>query len=123
MHADAGGTLLVPDFAGNAFFNTLGNLALYPRAGLLFVDVDSGGLLHLAVEGEIVWDGPLVEAFEGAERLLRLRVREVVRNVAALPLRWSAAQPAAQLARTGNWSEAALMLERKKGHKLSLATL
>ena len=123
VHADAGGTLLVPDFAGNSFFNTLGNLAVYPRAGLLFVDADSVDLLHLAVEGEIVWDGPLVEAFEGAERLLRLQVREVVRNVAALPLRWSAAQPAAQLARTGNWSEAARVLERKKGHKLSLATL
>lgn len=123
VHADAGGTLLVPDFMGNSFFNTLGNLAVYPRAGLLFVDFDSGDLLHLAVEGEIVWDGPLVEAFEGAERLLRLRVREVVRNVGALPLRWSEAQPAAQLARTGDWDEAAQALERKKGHKLSLATL
>jgi len=123
VHADAGGTLLVPDFMGNSFFNTLGNLAVYPRAGLLFVDFDSGDLLHLAVEGEIVWDGPLVEAFEGAERLLRLRVREVVRNVGALPLRWSEAQPAAQLARTGDWHAAAQELERKKGHKLSLATL
>ncbi|WP_323140254.1 pyridoxamine 5'-phosphate oxidase family protein [Massilia phyllosphaerae] len=123
VHADAGGTLLVPDFMGNSFFNTLGNLALYPRAGLLFVDFDSGDLLHLAVEGEIVWDGPLVAAFEGAERLLRLRVREVVRNVAALPLRWSAAQPAAQLARTGDWHAVAQELKREKGHKLSLATL
>ncbi|TQK07251.1 pyridoxamine 5'-phosphate oxidase family protein [Herbaspirillum sp. SJZ107] len=123
VHAAAGGILLVPDFAGNSFFNTLGNLAVYPRAGLLFVDVDSGDLLHLAVEGEIVWDGPLVEAFEGAERLLRLQVREVVRNVGALPLRWSEAQPAAQLARTGDWDAAAQELERKKGHKLSLATL
>jgi predicted pyridoxine 5'-phosphate oxidase superfamily flavin-nucleotide-binding protein len=123
VHADGDGTLLVPDFMGNSFFNTLGNLALYPRAGLLFVDFDSGDLLHLAVEGEIVWDGPLVEAFEGAERLLRLRVREVVRNVGALPLRWSEAQPAAQLARTGDWHAAAQKLERKKGHKLSPATL
>ena len=123
VHADGDGTLLVPDFMGNSFFNTLGNLALYPRAGLLFVDFDSGDLLHLAVEGEIVWDGPLVEAFEGAERLLRLRVREVVRNVGALPLRWSAAQPAAQLARTGDWHAAAQTLEREKGHKLSPATL
>lgn len=75
------------------------------------------------VEGEIVWDGQLVAAFKGAERLLRFRVREVMRNVEALPLRWSAAQPAAQLARTGDWHAAAQALERKKGHKLSLATL
>lgn len=108
VHVDLDGTLLAPDFMGNFFFNTLGNLVEYPRAGLLFVDYDSGDLLHLAVEAEIVWDGPLVEAFEGAERLLRFRVREVVRNVGALPFRWSDAQPAAQLARTGTWREALL---------------
>jgi len=110
VHVDDDGTLLAPDFMGNFFFNTLGNLVEYPRAGLLFVDFDSGDLLHLAVEGEIVWDGPLVAAFEGAERLLRFRIREVVRNVGALPFRWSEAQPAAQLARTGNWDEAARAL-------------
>jgi predicted pyridoxine 5'-phosphate oxidase superfamily flavin-nucleotide-binding protein len=123
VHVDADGTLLAPDFMGNFFFNTLGNLVKSPRAGLLFVDFDSGDLLHLAVEGEIIWDGPLVEAFEGAERLLRFRVREVVRNSGALPLRWSVAQPAAQLARTGDWSEAARALERKKGHKHVPVTL
>lgn len=105
VHVDADGTLLAPDFMGNFFFNTLGNLVDYPRAGLLFVDFGSGDLLHLAVEAEIVWDGPLVAAFEGAERLLRFRVREVVRNVGALPLRWSEAEPAVQLARTGTWDE------------------
>lgn len=110
VHVDDDGTLLVPDFMGNFFFNTLGNLAASPRAGLLFVDFDHGDLLHLAVEGEIVWDGPLVAAFEGAERLLRFRVRAVVRNVGALPFRWGAAQPAVQLARTGNWDEAARVL-------------
>jgi ferredoxin-NADP reductase/predicted pyridoxine 5'-phosphate oxidase superfamily flavin-nucleotide-binding protein len=100
------GTLVAPDFVGNFFFNTLGNLVAYPRAGLLFVDFDNGDLLHLAVDGEIVWDGPQVRAFAGAERLLRFRVREVVRNVGALPFRWSAPEPAAQLARTGDWTEA-----------------
>lgn len=107
VRVDPDGTLLVPDFVGNFFFNTLGNLLVYPRAGLLFVDFDSGDLLHLAVEGAIVWDGPLVDAFAGAERLLRFRVREVVRNVGALPFRWGEAQPAVQLARTGDRKEAA----------------
>jgi len=114
VHADADGTLLAPDFVGNFFFNTLGNLAVYPRAGLLFIDVENGDLLHLAVDAAIVWDGPLVDAFEGAERLLRFRVREVVRNVGALPLRWSAVQPAAQLARTGDWAGAARALAAQR---------
>jgi len=99
-------TLTAPDFVGNFFFNTIGNLVGHPRAGLLFIDFERGDMLHVAVEGEVVWDGPEVRAFAGAERLLRFHVREVVRNVGALPFRWTEPQPAAQNARTGNWTEA-----------------
>jgi ferredoxin-NADP reductase/predicted pyridoxine 5'-phosphate oxidase superfamily flavin-nucleotide-binding protein/ferredoxin len=99
-------TLTSPDFVGNFFFNTLGNLLDHPRAGLLFIDFERGDMLHLAVEAEIIWDGPQLQAFVGAERLLRFHVREVVRNIGALPFRWSAPQPASQVARTGNWGEA-----------------
>jgi ferredoxin-NADP reductase/predicted pyridoxine 5'-phosphate oxidase superfamily flavin-nucleotide-binding protein len=99
-------TLTAPEFVGNYFFNTLGNLLEHPRAGLLFIDFERGDMLHIAVEAEIIWDGPQLQAFAGAEKLLRFHVREVVRNVAALPFRWSEPKPAAQLVRTGNWSEA-----------------
>jgi predicted pyridoxine 5'-phosphate oxidase superfamily flavin-nucleotide-binding protein len=40
-------TLTVPDFKGNRYFNTLGNLVANPRAALLFVDFEQGDLLHL----------------------------------------------------------------------------
>ena len=36
-------TLVAPDFVGNAYFNTLGNLSVEPRAGLLFVDLPFSG--------------------------------------------------------------------------------
>jgi len=69
--SDDGRTLTWPDFSGNGFFNTLGNLALNPLAGLVFVDFASGGLLHLAGRAEVVWQaGP-------AERLLRFTVQAV----------------------------------------------
>lgn len=71
----AGDTITIPDFAGNRFFNTLGNLCLEPRASLLLVDRARGGLLHLQGTSELVWDGPEVRATEGAERLWRLHVR------------------------------------------------
>jgi len=103
VRVDYDHTLTSPEFIGNFFFNTLGNLAAEPRAGLLFIDFSSGDLLHVAVDAEIVWDGPEVEGFAGAERLLRFHVREVVRNAGALPFRWSDPVPAAQLARTGTW--------------------
>ncbi|NGZ85668.1 2Fe-2S iron-sulfur cluster-binding protein [Duganella aceris] len=99
-------TLTSPEFVGNFFFNTMGNLLRHPRAGLLFIDFERGDMLHVAVEGEIIWEGPQVKAFAGAERLLRFHIREVVRNVGALPFRWTAPQPAVQNARTGNWDEA-----------------
>ncbi|MFS2003520.1 pyridoxamine 5'-phosphate oxidase family protein [Duganella sp. CT11-25] len=103
-------TLTSPEFVGNFFFNTMGNLLGHPRAGLLFIDFERGDMLHLAVEGEIIWDGPQVQAFAGAERLLRFHIREVVRNVGALPFRWTDPQPAMQNARTGNWTEAGSVL-------------
>jgi predicted pyridoxine 5'-phosphate oxidase superfamily flavin-nucleotide-binding protein len=34
--------LIWPDYSGNGMFQTLGNLAIDPRAGLLFMDFESG---------------------------------------------------------------------------------
>ena len=104
VRVDDGGVLTVPDFTGNRFFNTLGNLAAHPRAGLLFIDFDAGEMLHLAARAEIILDGPELDAFEGAERLLRLRVDHVLRRPAALPLRWGDAELSPHLARTGHWT-------------------
>ncbi len=58
VRIDDATTLTTPDFSGNRFFNTLGNLLHDPRAGLLFVDFASGDLLYVAALAEIVWDGP-----------------------------------------------------------------
>lgn len=100
--------LTAPDFVGNFLFNTFGNIAVDPRAGLVFVDFDTGGVLLLTGTAEVVWDGPEVAAFAGAERLLRFRVQEGRWIEDAVPLRWSAPQQAAQLAVTGTWEEAGL---------------
>jgi hypothetical protein len=98
--------LTSPDFLGNFHFATLGNIALNPRAGMLFIDFASGDLLSLTGEGEVVWDGPEVAAFAGAQRLLRLRVTEGVFIPNAVPMRWSHPEFAKQLARTGSWDDA-----------------
>lgn len=106
VRADAGRTLLtVPDFVGNFMFNTLGNLAVHPYAGLLFADPDSGDLLQLTGHAAIVWDGPELELFTGAQRLLQVSVDEGLWIPAALPLRWSPPEFAAQLADTGAWPD------------------
>ncbi len=103
VRVDADGTLTMPDFFGNFFFNTLGNIAVHPRAGLLFIDFESGDLLYLAVTAEIVWDGADLASFQGAHRLLRMKVLALRRAPAALPLRWGAAELSPVLETTGHW--------------------
>jgi predicted pyridoxine 5'-phosphate oxidase superfamily flavin-nucleotide-binding protein len=90
--------LTLPDYLGNFFFNTLGNLLVWPRAGLLVPDFDDGSLLQLSAQAAIEFDGPSLDAFPGAQRLLHLDVLEGWWRGAALPLRWSAAEAPPQFA-------------------------
>jgi predicted pyridoxine 5'-phosphate oxidase superfamily flavin-nucleotide-binding protein len=83
-------TLTVPDYVGNFFFNTLGNLVMHPAAGLLFIDFENGGLLHIAVEAEVIWHGTELLEFDKAQRLLRLHIKEVLHVPKPLSLRFSA---------------------------------
>lgn len=81
--------LRIPDYAGNNHFNTVGNLALDDRAGLLFVDFASGGVLHLTGRITIDWSSPDIARHPGAQRLLVFELDEAVLRPGALPLRWS----------------------------------
>lgn len=49
-------TLRIPDYRGNSMFNTLGNLAVNPNAGLLFPDFGNQRVLQLTGTAEILWD-------------------------------------------------------------------
>jgi predicted pyridoxine 5'-phosphate oxidase superfamily flavin-nucleotide-binding protein len=106
------GVLTIPDFAGNRFFNTLGNLLANPRAGLLFVDFGTGDLLQVSGDAEVILESPEIAAFDGAERLWRVRPRRIVHRPGALPLRWSFRQDgfSPQSLRTGSWQQAAQRL-------------
>jgi predicted pyridoxine 5'-phosphate oxidase superfamily flavin-nucleotide-binding protein len=87
VHVGDDGVLTIPDYAGNMFFNTLGNLLVNPKAGLVFVDFDTGDLLQLSGDAEIILDSPEIAMFEGAERLWRFTPRRIVHRPDALPLR------------------------------------
>ncbi len=49
-------TLRIPDYRGNSMFNTLGNLALNPHAGLVFPDSENRRVRQLTGTAEILWD-------------------------------------------------------------------
>lgn len=86
---EAGGLLTVPDYNGNAYFNTVGNLMLHPRAGLLFIDFKRGDLLRLSVQAEVLWNARQADGSQRqSERLLRLTVVGGVWAPGAMSLRW-----------------------------------
>lgn len=106
-------TLTFPDFVGNFHFNTIGNLTLNPRAGLLFIDFDRGDLLYLTGTAEVLWESDESQAFAGAERLIRFQLLHGWRVEGSLPLRWSAPDYSPFLQHTGSWEEMARSLEAK----------
>ena len=81
-------TLLWPDYIGNNMFNTLGNIAAYPNAGLLFMDFAQGTTLQLTGSAQIVWDTKRMEPFSGAQRLVEFGIAQVVEARTAHALRW-----------------------------------
>ncbi|CAH0204247.1 2Fe-2S iron-sulfur cluster-binding protein [Pseudomonas mediterranea] len=118
------GALTIPDFSGNLFFNTLGNILLNPRAGLVFIDFQSGDLLQMSGSAEVLLDSPEIAAFQGAERLWRFKPQRIVYRQAAIPLRWTdtaeGASPNSMM--TGSWEQAAerLQAEALRSHWRSM---
>ncbi len=82
--------LVFPDYAGNNHYNTLGNLLLDPRAGLVFVDFERGNLLQLTGLATIEWKATDLERFPGARRMIVFELDEAVEVEGALSLRWDA---------------------------------
>jgi len=81
VEINGAGALVVPDFEGNRFFSTLGNILLNGRAGLVFPDFDSGGLLQMSGSAQVILDG--------AQRHWEFQPQELVWREDALPLRWA----------------------------------
>lgn len=79
------GHLTIPDYPGNNHYNTIGNLELDPRAGLLFVSFATGSLLQLTGRVTVDWSP---DAAAHAERVLRFEIEEIVEQPMVLPLRW-----------------------------------
>lgn len=116
VRVDDDGTLTIPDFDGNLFFNTLGNIVLNGKAGLLFVDFASGDMLQMSGDAEVVFDSPEIAAFQGAERLWTFKPRRIVRRPAGLALRWTF-QPdgwSDNSLMTGDWQQAAERLRAQE---------
>jgi predicted pyridoxine 5'-phosphate oxidase superfamily flavin-nucleotide-binding protein len=83
-----GRRVLLPDYSGNRMFQTLGNLTVDPRIGVLIVDWETGRTLQLAGIAELLWDGPEVQRRPKADRVIAIDVQTVADQVRALPIRF-----------------------------------
>jgi predicted pyridoxine 5'-phosphate oxidase superfamily flavin-nucleotide-binding protein len=91
--ADAGRQLTFPDYSGNRMFQTLGNLTVNPRTGLLLLDWETGDTLQLTGRAQVLWDGHALGSRPGAERLVEVSVDAVHEHERAMPARWSLIEP------------------------------
>jgi predicted pyridoxine 5'-phosphate oxidase superfamily flavin-nucleotide-binding protein len=98
-----GGALTIPDFQGNRYYNTLGNLLGEPRAALLFIDFETGGLLQLQGVVRIEWSAAAGAFVEGAERLWQFDIIRAWRRHAAWSPQWSFIEYSPATLGTGSW--------------------
>ncbi|MEM7352116.1 MAG: pyridoxamine 5'-phosphate oxidase family protein [Acidobacteriota bacterium] len=87
-------TLEFADYAGNNLFNTLGNLVLNPRLGLLHVDFESGDILQLTGHVELIDEVAETSSYPGSAGLrVRFEAEEWLEQRRAMPWRGSLVEP------------------------------
>jgi predicted pyridoxine 5'-phosphate oxidase superfamily flavin-nucleotide-binding protein/ferredoxin len=102
-----GNTLTIPDYAGNNFFNTMGNFLLNPKAGLLFPNFETGDLIFLSGRVKILPEhDPRLNSFKGAERGWQFIVEQGLSIKNALPFSASLVEYSPNSLLTGSWAQA-----------------
>jgi uncharacterized protein len=81
-------TIAFPDYSGNNMFNTLGNIYVNPQVGLIFINFEEGSTLQITGRAKILWDTEIVSSFLGAERVVLLRVDQVLENSENGSMQW-----------------------------------
>jgi len=82
------GTVVFPDYSGNNMFQTLGNIETNGKAGLLFIEFETGRTLQMTGWAEILWDEEEFDDLPGAQRAVRFTVVKVRETEGAFPSGW-----------------------------------
>ena len=100
----AGDRLSIPDFRGNRYFNTLGNILGEPRASLLFINFEERDVLQLQGQAQIDWT-VAAAAVTCAERIWHFEVGKAWRRRGSLPWRLKLQDYAPNTEATGLWQD------------------
>ncbi len=77
--------LIFPDYLGNFLFQSLGNLQCNPRCGLLFLDFESGDVLHLTGKADVLFEE---QSMPGAQRMVRFELERSIQSRSVLPFKY-----------------------------------
>jgi len=81
VHVEHPGSLLLPDYAGNRIYNSLGNLLANPQIGMLFIDFAAQARLRVNGRTEIIeLDAAMRTLWPRGERAVRVTVEQVYGN-------------------------------------------
>jgi len=110
-------TLSFPDYSGNRFFNTIGNLELDNRIGLFFPDFVSGDAVFVTGQATVAWEDDRIAAFDGAERFVDVTIEQIVYAKEILPVVGELIEPWPVLTETGSWNQMELNLLKTDGYR------
>jgi uncharacterized protein len=74
------GELAFPSYDGNGMFRSLGNVLVNPAVALLFIDFEQPKRLRVNGRAIILDNDPLLETFEGAQLVVRIRAERIFPN-------------------------------------------
>ena len=75
-----GRTLAFPNYDGNGMFRSLGNIAVNPKVGMLFIDFERPNRMRVNGIASLHDDDELLGAFEGAQLIVRVRAERIFPN-------------------------------------------
>ncbi|KAK5814947.1 hypothetical protein F5H01DRAFT_206425 [Linnemannia elongata] len=82
-----GNQIVFPDYSGNRFFNTLGNIMNDERVGLLFVNFGAGDTLQVTGRARILIGKDAQEAYPHAQRVVQVTIEDSILRLGSLPFR------------------------------------
>ena len=94
--------LVFPDYDGNGMFKSLGNIAVNPHVGLLFIAMgEKAGRLRVNGRAEVVTEDPAMAHMPGAQLLVKVTPADIFPNCPRYIHRMSITEPSAYVPRDG----------------------
>jgi predicted pyridoxine 5'-phosphate oxidase superfamily flavin-nucleotide-binding protein len=95
-------TLAFPSYDGNGMFRSLGNIVVNPKVGLLFIDFERPNRMRVNGIATLHDDDELLDAFEGAQLVVRVRAERIFPNCPRYIHRMELVEPSVYSPRPGH---------------------